>query len=75
MPSGAGEKIREAVALDRDGLPYVDFTRQKISRGMVRLSGMAVKRTGVRLIITHSPRMDCRYGAQGLLAAGRGITR
>ena len=65
MPSGAGENFREGVALGKDGLPYVDFTRLKISRGMVSLSGMAVKRTGVRLIITHSPRMDCRYGRGG----------
>ncbi len=58
-----GENLREAVALDNDGIPYVDFTRLKISRGMVSLSGMAVKRAGDCLVISHSPLADCRYEA------------
>ncbi len=58
-----GENLREAVSWDEKGNPYVDFTRLKISRGMVSLSGMTVKRAGDLLRITHSPLVDCRYEA------------
>ncbi len=58
-----GENIREAVEVDVDGVPYVDFSRLKISRGMVSLSGMSVKRAEDRLLIAHSPLVDCRYEA------------
>ena len=62
-----GENIREAVRWDEKGSPYVDFSRLKISRGMMSLSGMEVKRAGDRLQITHSPLVDCRY--ESLLVA------
>lgn len=56
-----GENLREAIATDAQGIPYVDYRRLKISRGMHSLSNMRVERRGSRLLISHAPLLDARY--------------
>lgn len=56
-----GENIREAIVMDGQGVPRVDYSRLKISRGMASLSGMRVERRGCSLVITHTPLRDARY--------------
>lgn len=58
-----GENIANAVKHDGDGVPYVDYSLLKISRGMDSLAGMRVVRSGDALTISHAPLVDARYDA------------